>query len=136
MAVRIDIAYEGDLQCTATHGPSGDRLQTDAPIDNQGRGMHFSPTDLVATGAGACMLTVMGIAARRESIDMQGARVSVEKHMSTGIRRFIAKLVIRVQLPASLAPEQRDLLERTGRSCPVLSSLGTDTTIDLLFEYV
>jgi len=136
MPVRIEVAYEGELQCTATHGPSGDRLHTDAPVDNQGRGMHFSPTDLVATGAGACMLTVMGIAARRESIDMQGARVSVDKHMSTGIRRYIEKLVIRVQMPASVTPAQRASLERTGRACPVLSSLGTDTAIELLFEYV
>lgn len=136
MPVRIDVEYQGELQCTATHGPSGDRLQTDAPVDNQGRGMHFSPTDLVATGAGACMLTVMGIAARRASIDLQGARVSVEKHMSTGIRRYIQKLVIRVQMPASIEPSQRELLEKTGRACPVLSTLGTDTAIELSFEYV
>jgi len=110
MSVRIDIAYEGDLQCSAVHGPSGDRIETDAPVDNQGRGSHFSPTDLVATGAGTCMLTVMGIGARRRSLDMTGSRVVVDKEMSTGLRRYIQRLVIQVTLPAALAPKDRDYL--------------------------
>lgn len=135
MSVRIDIAYEGDLQCSATHGPSGDKFQTDAPVDNQGRGSHFSPTDLVAAGAGTCMMTVMGIGAKRRSLDLTGSRVVVEKEMSTGLRRYIQRLVIRVTLPAALSPTDREQLEQIARSCPVLGSLGPDTKIDLSFEY-
>jgi putative redox protein len=135
MSVRIDIAYEGDLQCSATHGPSGDKLSTDAPVDNHGRGSHFSPTDLAATAAGACMMTVMGIDAKRRSLDLTGSRVVVEKEMSTGLRRYILRLVIRVTLPAGLAPADREGLEKIARSCPVLASLGPDTKIDLSFEY-
>jgi len=67
MSVTVDVVYEGDLECTLTHGPSGDRLRTDAPVDNRGRGAHFSPTDLVGAAMGSCTLTVMGIVARRRS---------------------------------------------------------------------
>jgi len=135
MAVRIEIAYEGDLQCSAVHGPSGDKLITDAPVDNQGKGSHFSPTDLLATGAGTCMLTVMGIAAKRRNLDLGGARVSVDKHMSTGLRRYVERLVIEVRLPASLRPGDRKFLENSARACPVLASLGPDTIVDLRFSY-
>ncbi|MBI5534722.1 MAG: OsmC family protein [Deltaproteobacteria bacterium] len=135
MSVRIDIAYEGELQCSAIHGPSGDKLRTDAPVDNHGRGAHFSPTDLVATGAGTCMMTVMGIGAQRRSLDLTGSRVVVEKEMSTGLRRYIQRLVLQVTLPAALAPRDRDYLEQIARGCPVLASLGPDTKVDLTFDY-
>jgi putative redox protein len=136
MAVTIRISYEGELECSAVHGPSGDRLRTDAPVDNQGKGSRFSPTDLVATGAGSCMLTVMGIAARARSLDMTGSRAVVDKHMSSGLRRYIERLEIRVSLPASLAAADRDYLECVGRACPVLGSLGPDTRVELSFAYV
>jgi putative redox protein len=131
MAVRIEIAYEGELQCSAVHGPSGDRLVTDAPVDNHGKGSHFSPTDLLATATGACLLTVMGIAARPRGLELSGARVSVDKHMSTGLRRYVQRLAIRVRMPRVLQPDDRDLLERTARACPVLASLGPDTSAEL-----
>ncbi len=135
MSIRIEIAYDGDLQCSAKHAPSGDRLVTDAPVDNAGRGMHFSPTDLVAAAVGTCMLTVMGIAAQRHGLSLQGARASVDKEMSTGPRRFIQRLVVRITLPAALAGQDRKLLENTARTCPVASSLGPDTHVELAFVY-
>lgn len=135
MAVRIEIAYEGDLQCSAVHGPSGDKLVTDAPVDNQGKGSHFSPTDLLATGAGTCMLTVMGIAASRRNLDLAGARVTIDKHMSTGLRRYVQRLAVRVRLPAALLPKDRKFLESSARACPVLATLGPDTAVDLEFSY-
>ena len=79
--VPIEAVYEGDLRCRATHGPSKAELLTDAPVDNQGKGESFSPTDLVATALGTCIATTMGIFAKRHEIDLRGMRVSVKKEM-------------------------------------------------------
>ena len=135
MSVRIDVLYEGDLQCTAIHAPSGERLSTDAPPDNRGRGAHFSPTDLVAAAMGTCVLTVMGIAALDRDIDMRGTRAQVLKHMSPVPRRRISKLSVEVRLPARLEPAQRRLLERAAHTCPVHNSLATGTEVELSFVY-
>ncbi|MFT4112572.1 OsmC family protein, partial [Silvibacterium sp.] len=77
--VSIAVEYQGELHCKAVHGPSGNELTTDAPKDNQGRGESFSPTDLVATALGSCMLTVMGIMARTLNVEIAGATANVEK---------------------------------------------------------
>jgi putative redox protein len=131
MSVKIDVTYEGDLHCTVVHGPSRDQLPTDAPADNQGRGEHFSPTDLVAAALGSCVLTVMGIAARRLEIDMTGARAVVHKEMSSVPRRHIGKLTVEIALPARLGPRERRLLESAARGSPVQASLGPDTEVEL-----
>jgi len=136
MAVRIDIAYDGDLECTLTHGPSGDTMRTDAPVDNRGRGAHFSPTDLVGASMGSCMLTVMGIVARDRGWDMTGARATVLKEMGAVPRRHIAKLTVEITLPAALDEKARVVLERTAHTCPVKASLGELTTVDLTFRYI
>jgi putative redox protein len=135
MSVRIDVEYEGDLHCTAIHGPSGDRLPTDAPVDNEGRGEHFSPTDLVATALGTCVLTVMGIAARRNGWDMSGSRASVTKEMGAEPRRHIRRIDCHVVLPASLDERARRVLEAAARACPVTASLGPTTRVDVTFDY-
>ena len=85
--VEIEIQYEGHLHTHSVHRPSGAELQTDAPVDNQGRGEAFSPTDLVASALGACMLTVMGILADRHGWSIAGTRIRVEKLNRKG-RRF------------------------------------------------
>ena len=86
--VSIDITYDGQLHTTAVHGPSKARIATDAPVDNMGRGEAFSPTDLLATALGTCIITTMGIVAQREGLDLSGATVHVEKEMTaTGPRR-------------------------------------------------
>jgi len=135
MAVTVSIRYEGDLHCSAVHGPSGQRLLTDAPTDNRGRGEYFSPTDLVGTAIGTCMLTIMGIAARDKAIAMDGARAEVVKEMSAVPRRHIARLGVRITLPAALAARERRILEAAARGCPVCASLGPDTQVDLEFVY-
>jgi putative redox protein len=124
--VHIDVKYEGDLHCEAVHGPSGMALTTDAPKDNHGRGESFSPTDLVATALGSCMLTVMGIAARTLGVDLSGATASVEKEMaSSGVRR-IAKLSVKIHVPQPVSAENREKLERAAHTCPVHQSLHPD----------
>ncbi len=121
--VKITGEYLGDLHCTATHGPSGCTLETDAPVDNQGRGEAFSPTDLAATALGTCILTTMGIAARRLGVDLKGARFEVNKEMSTDFPRRIVGLAIHIWLPIPRSADPDEVLERTARTCPVHKSL-------------
>lgn len=133
--VEIDVVYEGDLHTRCHHGPSGAGLATDAPVDNQGLGQSFSPTDLVGTAIGSCMLTVMGIVARRHAWPLEGARAHVEKHMVADPVRRIGRLVVRFDMPAELPPESRDILERTAHTCPVRQSLHPDLELDVSFDW-
>lgn len=124
--IDIDVLYEGELHCAATHGPSGARLATDAPRDNHGRGESFSPTDLVATALGTCMATVMGIRADKENLPIAGARINVKKGMTTTPPRRIAELVVLVEMPeaARAIPEaERRELEHVANTCPVRLSI-------------
>ncbi|MBL8753140.1 MAG: OsmC family protein [Planctomycetes bacterium] len=123
--VTITAKYEGDLCCTAVHGPSGANLQTDAPKDNEGLGRFFSPTDLVATALGTCILTTMGIVAKRHGITLAGASVQVEKHMQASPRR-IARLPVQLTVRGAFTAEQKKLLEATAHACPVHKSLHPD----------
>ncbi len=123
--VTITAKYEGDLCCTAVHGPSNATLQTDAPKDNEGLGRFFSPTDLVATALGTCILTTMGIVARRHGIELKGAHARVEKHMQNAPRR-IARLPVELRVPGTFTAEQKKLLEATAHTCPVHRSLHPD----------
>lgn len=133
--VQIDIAYEGQLHTRATHGPSGCELETDAPRDNQGRGESFSPTDLVATALGTCMMTIMGITARDHDWPLEGATVRVVKGMVAEPVRRIGRLDVEFQMPAGLDAEARTALEGAARSCPVCNSLGPDVERVLTFNY-
>jgi putative redox protein len=125
--VSIEIEYQGALRCTVTHGPSGQKLVTDAPVDNRGRGEAFSPTDLLATGLGSCMVTIMAMRAEEMSIELRGVRVRVAKHMTTTGPRRIARLEVTLDVPPEIAarvdPATRVELERATRDCPVCRSL-------------
>lgn len=132
--VHIDLEYLGDLRCRATHGPSGNTLLTDAPVDNHGKGEAFSPTDLVATALGGCLATVMGIVAQRENIDLRGMRISVDKEMTTTSPRRIAKLSVRLDMPA-VPEEQRVKLERAAKHCPVHASLSPEVEVSIDIQY-
>ena len=133
--VTMQLEYEGDLHCRAVHGPSGTALSTDAPKDNQGRGESFSPTDLLATALGTCMLTVMAIAARTLSLDMAGATATVEKEMTTAAPRRIASLAVRIHVPGAMGAEDRLKLERAAHTCPVHKSLHPDVAVPIEFTW-
>ena len=133
--VNIQIEYQGDLHCKATHGPSGTELNTDAPKDNQGRGESFSPTDLVATALGACMLTILGIAARTLNIDISGATAAVEKEMTVAPPRRIGQLTVKIQIPHAPSPADREKLERAAHACPVHKSLHPDVQTHIEFVW-
>ena len=133
--VSIHVAYEGDLHCSATHGPSAAVVETDAPVDNHGRGASFSPTDLVATALGSCMLTIMGIVAARHDWDLSGASAEVEKEMTADPVRRIGALHVVLRIPADLPADARAALERAALGCPVHKSLHPDCRIPLRFEW-
>lgn len=116
--------------------PSGTLITTDAPVDNEGRGESFSPTDLAATSLGACMLTIMGIVARRHGIDLGKTTVKVLKEMSSQPPRRISKLSIIFTIPLPAAHEKRTLLENAARSCPVHLSLHPDVEQEVRFDWV
>src|SRR6187549_568986 len=111
--VEITIRYQGDLHCDATHGPSQTTLATDAPVDNQGKGESFSPTDLVATALGTCILTTMAIVAERHGWKMEGSEATVVKHMVADPARRIGKLVVTVKMRGAFDARARETLERT-----------------------
>ncbi len=121
--VEIQMEYQGALRVQATHGPSGAEVCTDAPVDNHGRGESFSPTDLVATALGGCVLTVMGIYAERHEIDLRGTTIRVRKIMSTTPPRRIACLEMTLQCPIDPGLRHSQALELAAHSCPVHQSL-------------
>lgn len=132
--VEIQMTYDGELRCTAIHGPSGHSIRTDAPADNHGRAELFSPTDLVVAALGNCMLTVMGIYAAGK-IDITGATVKAQKQMTTSPPRRIAQIIVDIHLPARLTPEERKKLERVALACPVHHSLHPETEMPVTFHY-
>ena len=139
MGVEITAVYEGELHCKATHGPSGARLETDAPVDNHGKGASFSPTDLVATALGTCMLTLMGIVAERSKIDLTGTTVKVLKEMVQQPVRRIGRLAVTISIPADkavrLSVEDRKKLEAAALHCPVHKSVHPDIDSPVEFMY-
>jgi putative redox protein len=135
MAVTFSTTYLGELRTAITHGPSGTVIETDAPVDNHGRGERFSPTDLVAASLGSCMLTIMGIVAKREGIDLSGTKLQVEKHMTSTPPRRIAEIVVAFVLPAGIASEQQQKLERAAHTCPVSLSLHPEIKQTVTFTW-
>ena len=139
MAVEVNLVYQGGLRCQATHGPSQSTLLTDAPLDNHGKGEAFSPTDLVATGLGACMMTIMGIVAERNGWDLTGMTTHVTKEMVTVPARRIGKLTVTITIPkavaAVLSAGDRTKLENAAHTCPVHHSLHPDIEIPINFVW-
>ena len=128
------VIYEADLRTVATHLQSGTTIETDAPVDNQGKGERFSPSDLVATALASCMCTIMGIAARTHNIDIEGTVCEVEKIMIADPRR-IGEIKVNIIFPKSKKfPEKyRSILERAALTCPVYESLHPDMKKTVLF---
>lgn len=124
--VEIEINYEGNLHCTVKHLPSGAEISTDAPVDNQGSGEAFSPTDLLAASLGSCMATIMAIAGQKHGLDLKGVRVKVRKQMSNNLPRRIARLEVDYFVPLAADHPQRAALEKAALACPVHHSLHPD----------
>ncbi len=133
MATSI-VYYSSELRTESTHLQSGETYITDAPIDNEGKGEAFSPTDLIATGLANCMLTIMGIVAKRKSLDIEGTKAKVTKIMGTGPRR-ISEIKIDFFFPKSYDKSSKQLLQTAAINCPVAKSLANDLTQTINFHY-
>ena len=133
--VEIHIDYEGQLHCRSVHMPSGAEVATDAPVDNEGRGESFSPTDLVATAFGSCLLTIIGIVARRKGIEVTGAAANVSKIMSDDLPRRIARLPVSITIPLPADHPERAAIESATLSCPVNESVRADIDRPVTFVW-
>ncbi len=133
--VEIKLSYEGDLHCSALHIPSGSTLATDAPVDNNGLGQAFSPTDLVATALGACMATVIGIVAKRKNLAVEGMKIDVRKFMSADQPRRISRLELDIEMPLPADHPDRKILESAARGCPVHHSIHPDIEVAMVWTW-
>ena len=134
MDSQIEIIYSGELRTWSTHIKSGDDIITDAPIDNKGKGEAFSPTDLVASALGSCMLTIMGIAANTQGINIDGAYAKVKKVMSEEPRR-ISEIHLDITFLHPLNDKHKAILERAAKHCPVAKSLHPNIKESIVFNY-
>jgi uncharacterized OsmC-like protein len=126
------VTYNGELRTNCVHLKSNNTFVTDAPVDNNGLGQAFSPTDTVATGLASCMLTMMGIKANGLEVDLKGSNASVTKHMAASPRR-ISKIEVELHLPKNISDKNRKILEHTADTCPVQHSLHPD--IERIISY-
>ena len=130
------IIYKGNLRNEATHLKSGKTVVTDAPVDNNGKGEAFSPTDLLSTSLGACMLTIMGIAAEKHEIVIGGIEIIVGKHMASDPRR-VSQIDIAMKIEdKGLSDKQKKILENAALTCPVAKSLSAEIIQNVSFQYV
>lgn len=128
------VTYNGSLRTECLHLKSNNSFVTDAPVDNNGLGQAFSPTDTVATGLASCMLTMMGIKANGLEVDLTGSNAIVTKHMAANPRR-ISKIEVKLQLPKEISEKNRKILEHTANTCPVQYSLHPDIERVILYHW-
>ena len=131
---RANIVYQNNLRTETEHIASGEKIITDAPVDNNGKGEAFSPTDLVATALGSCIITIMAISANKYDIDMSGTNASVKKIMGSDPRR-ISEISIDINLNKNIEQKDRKRLERSALTCPVHKSLHPDLEKKIRFIY-
>ena len=127
------VVYNGNLRTTLTHLKSGSSFETDAPVDNNGKGEHFSPTDLLATSLGTCMITVMGIKARTMGFDLDDIKIEVLKIMKADPRR-VGGINLTFHIPeklASIEEKTKAILKNTGETCPVMKSIHPDIEVNI-----
>jgi uncharacterized OsmC-like protein len=130
------VVYEGNLRTVCTHLKSGSTIETDAPPDNQGKGERFSPSDLVATALGSCMLTIMGMRARDMEVDLKDTKIEVEKIMKSDPRR-IGGINLTFSFPDTLVvtDKQRTILEKAAHTCPVIFSINAEIEVNVKFNW-
>lgn len=132
------ITYLGNLSTEVEHLKSGQKIITDAPTDNNGRGEAFSPTDLAATSLGSCAITVIGIAAQKEEHEFKNTEVAITKIMSTDSPRRISKIKVEFSFTCepALTDEQKRRYERVAHTCPVALSLHPDIEQEMIFTWL
>jgi len=128
------VTYKGYLRTECEHVQSGKVLITDAPVDNNGKGEAFSPTDTVATAMASCMITIMGIKANEMNLDIKGTYAEVTKHMAANPRR-ISGIDVLVTVKGQLTDRDKTVLENSAKTCPVIQSLHPDIIKNISFNY-
>ena len=129
-----NITYVGDLRTVCIHLQSGTQILTDAPTDNHGKGEAFSPTDLVATALGSCMVSIMGIKSKDLNVDLKDSTVSITKIMQSEPRK-IAKIEVILDMSIETSEKNKAILERAAMTGPVLLSLHPDIEKDVVFNW-
>ncbi|WP_396140965.1 OsmC family protein [Flavobacterium sp.] len=129
-----NITYVGDLRTVCIHLQSGTQILTDAPTDNHGKGEAFSPTDLVATALGSCMVSIMGIKSKDLNVELKDSTVSITKIMQSEPRK-IAKIEVILNMSIETSEKNKTILERAAMTCPVLLSLHPDIEKDVVFNW-
>ena len=132
---KANIIYQNNFRTEAEHIASGEKIITDAPIDNNGKGEAFSPTDLVATALGSCMITIMAIVAEKHGIDISGTNASVKKEMSSNPRR-ISEIIVDINMGKNIDKKDRKRLEKAALACPVHKSLHPGMAKKIQFHYL
>ncbi len=131
----MSVKYLGDLRCEVIHGPSQAKLNTDAPVDNQGKGASFSPTDLVATAHATCIATTMAIVGNRHGVDLTGVEVKISKEMTKEGPRRIARLPAEIWMPIASTHPHRTTLEQAAHACPVMKSIHPEIDAPITFHW-
>jgi putative redox protein len=130
------LEYNGALRCNAVHEQSSSNIETDAPTDNRGRGERFSPTDLTCTSLGTCILTTMAIKASDMNIELAGTTASVQKYMSKEPPRRIIRIDVQVKFAElNVSDKDKQILEATGRACPVARSLHPEVDQQITYSW-
>ncbi|TDS65066.1 OsmC family protein [Myroides indicus] len=129
------IVYQGDLRTESVHIQSGEKIITDAPVDNHGKGQAFSPTDMVTNAAAACAMTIMAIKAAELNIDLKNSTAQVYKEMQSDPRR-IKKITIHFEMRGASDQKQKTVLERAAMHCPVFLSLHPEVEKEITFKWL
>ena len=132
---KIKCFYLGNLNCEAIHQQSGGLIRTDAPLDHCGKGENFSPTDLLATSLGTCLLTIMGIKAKSKGFDLEGIYLNIEKIMTQNNERKIKELIIDIFIPESTSKETFYFLKKASKDCPVTRNLSQELDIKINWHH-
>ena len=128
---KIKCSYLGELKCEATHLQSGNKIITDAPLDHCGKGRNFSPTDLLATSLGTCLLTIMAIKAKLNGWELEKIFLNIDKIMTNNNNRKIKKLIIDIYIPENLSKEKFDFLKNASKQCPVTRNLSGELDLKI-----
>ncbi|MFN5181705.1 MAG: OsmC family protein [Bacteroidota bacterium] len=130
------ITYQGNLRTSCRHLKSGKEIITDAPTDNHGKGEAFSPTDLLATSLGSCMITIMGITAQKHNIEIDGTKINITKIMAENPRR-VSKIiaVFEMKFNREVNEKEKNILENAARACPVAKSIHPEVEQEIIFNY-
>ena len=128
---KIKCSYLGDLKCEAEHLQSGNRIKTDAPLDHCGKGENFSPTDLLATSLGSCLLTIMAIKASSKGWELKNISLNIEKIMTKNKERKIEQLIIDIYIPEGLSKEKLEFIKNASKDCPVTRNLSESLNLQI-----